>query len=70
MANPAPRRFGLRRSTVRAAPADHGAIVVAIGPPEQGYGSRRTPRAACQVVVIPAVPVTWSPAGDVTSTLA
>ena len=36
MANPAPRRFGLRRSTVRAAPAGHGSIVAAISVARQG----------------------------------
>ena len=91
MANPAPRRLRLRRSTVRAAPAGHivdcscdpgNGIAFSRGPTRRAARSSVVPRpqpstgALAQlalpayVVVIPVVAIAWSPAGEVTMTLA
>jgi len=84
--DPADRGLVLGGSTVRAAPARHGPIVAAgscshqrsrvierhpaRGPAWPLARARGLAPWARQVVVIVVVPVTWSPAGSTTSTLA
>ncbi len=70
--NPAPRRFGLRRPTMRAAPAGHEPDCSCDGGlrPAARSGCGVASRAPAQVVVMAVVSRISSPAGEVTRTLA